>query len=206
MLSIILFSATLVVVVVLVIVLMATDEINGLTGLIWIGCILMLLTPGIAEYADTNGSVIRYSRDGKLLAKTEYGLFCIQRCANVPDTIELDEVTLLTNTTVSALGPLKIKWQLTVKVKDWQHFAGIFATAKKPARLYDINTIPPLKQIIVDVLNQPQLEVERALHLAVGFGNTTAAGLGTVITATLKPVLDQYGLEVVTITTAATLR
>lgn len=206
MFTIIVFGATFVVILVLLVILMATDEINSLTGPIWIGCILVFLTPGIVEYADTNGSVIRYSRDGKLLAKTEGALFCVQRCANVPDAIELAKVTAPTAATASALGPLELSWQLTVRVRDWEHFAAIFATAKNPPRLYDANTIPSLNQLVIDALNQPQLEVERALHLAVGFGNTSAAALGATITTALKPVLDQYGLEVVTITATAALR
>jgi|GEM_PF-1590927 len=206
MLGIIIFSATIAILLVLFVLCTATEQINSLTGPIWIGCILMFLTPGIVEYADTNSSVICYSRDGKLLAKTEGALFCVQRCANVPDALELDKVTIPTTATASALGPLEISWQLTVRVHDWERFAAIFATAKNPPRIYDTDTFPSLKQLVIDTLNQPQLEVEWALHIAIGFGNTSAAALGTTIVTAIKPVLDQYGLEVVTITTTATLR
>lgn len=206
MIAIIVFGTTFVVTLVLFVILMATNQITNATGPIWIVCILTFLTPSVMEYADTNSSVVRYSRDGKLLAKTEGVVFCLQRCANVPDMIELTNATIPTAATASALGPLEISWQLTVRVRDWEHFAAIFATAKNPPRLYDTNTVPSLKQLVVDVIDQPQLEVERALHITIGFGNTSAAALGSTIITAIKPVLDQYGLEVVNITTTATLR
>lgn len=204
--ALILFGSTIGVAIVLFLHLIITDELNPITMALWLVCLVIGLSPSVMEYADSTGTVIRYSPNGELLDKTERALVCVQHCANVPEVFSLPAMEIPTTVTSSALGPLAVSWQVTLRVRDWSRFARIFAAARRPIRLYDGQGSDNLKQLITETIQPAHLDVERNIHLALGFGNTSTAALGREISATLQPLLADYGLEVVTISTAAQLR